>query len=141
VKVAVNQGDSGNREARSLRKACLKVLKAEGVRRDAVLSVSILGEKEMEDLNRRYLHVEGTTDVIAFPMGEEGGDGYLLGDVLICPHYVQGRREEYGVEEGREVEFVAAHGVLHLLGYDDEEEEGALRMDRRQREILGLSGD
>ena len=65
----------------------------------------------------------------------------LLGDVLICPAYVRRRRRRYGVEEGRELELVAVHGVLHLLGYDDRSEEGAMLMDRRAREILGLKGE
>lgn len=135
--MAVNQA-GGDLDARSLRKACIKALKSEGVRRDAVLSVSALKGEEMEELNRRYLDREGQTDVIAFPMGEESGEGFLLGDVVICPEYIAGRSKEYDVEEGRELEFVAVHGILHLLGYDDRDEEGALKMERRQREILGL---
>ena len=138
MRVAFNRSGCRSLNARTLKKTCLKVLRAEGVRKDAVLSISALSEDEIEELNRRYLLREGPTDVMAFPMGEEGGDGFLLGDVVICPDYVALIKEEYAVEAGRELEFVIAHGVLHLLGYEDEEEDGALRMDRRQREILGL---
>ena len=136
--MAVNPGGLGPLDTRALEKACRRVLKAEKARRDAVLSLSALSEDEMEELNRRYLAGEGPTDVMAFPMGEECEEGFLLGDVLVCPEYVAERRREYGVEEGRELEFVAGHGVLHLLGYDDSDDEGASRMDRRLREILGL---
>jgi len=140
VRVAVNQGARHAVDIRKLKKACRKVLKAEGMRRDTVLSISAVDTVEMEGLNRRYLYEGGATDVLAFPMGEKSRDGYLLGDVIICPDYIVEKREEYGVEEGRELEFVTAHGVLHLLGYEDGDERGALEMDRRQRKILGLAG-
>ncbi len=107
----------GERAVEELRKACRRALRAEGARRDAVLSV-----------------------VLAFPMREESGEGFILGDIAICPAAVDAWREEYGVESGETLAFVAVHGVLHLLGYEDGDEEGAGRMDRRQREILRLAG-
>jgi probable rRNA maturation factor len=140
MKVAVNRAASFETSARALRKSCLRVMKAEKVRRDAVISVSALSGSEMGELNFRYLYRHGPTDVLAFPLGEESKEGYLLGDVLICPDHVWAKREEYGVKKGRELEFVAAHGVLHLLGYEDDDEEGAAVMERRLREILGLGG-
>ena len=138
MRVALNRGCSSI-DARALKKTCMKVMRAEGVRKDAVLSISAMSEKEIEELNRRYLSREGPTDVIAFPMGEKSEEGFLLGDVAVCPEYVAALREDYAVEAGRELEFVVAHGVLHLLGYEDEDEEDASRMDRRQREILGMT--
>jgi len=102
-------------QRQSLRKTCLKVMRAEGVRRDAVVSVSALDENEISELNRRYLSRMGPTDVLAFPLGEESVDGYLLGDVLICPATCNGQERGIRVEKGRELDFVAAHGVLHLL--------------------------
>lgn len=140
MKVAVNRASEFAVNARALRKSCTKVMRAEKARRDAVISLSVVGEEEMGELNRRYLSRPGPTDVLAFPLGEESDYGYLLGDVLVCPEYVRARRKEYRVEEGKELEFVAAHGVLHLLGYDDRDEEGAAVMERRLREILGLPG-
>jgi probable rRNA maturation factor len=140
VKVSVNQVGEYAVSGRSLKKSCLKVMRAEKVRRDAVVSVSALGEEEIGALNLRYLSRRGPTDVLAFPLGEESEEGYLLGDVLICPDHIMGKREEYGVEKGRELDFVAAHGVLHLLGYEDDNDEKAALMERRLREILGMSG-
>lgn len=140
MKVSVNRGGDSEVRARSLRKSCLRVLRAEGARRDTVVSVSALDEKEMSELNRRYLSRQGPTDVLAFPLGEESRFGFLLGDVLICPRHIMARREEYGVEEGRELDFVAAHGVLHLLGYEDDDDDKSEAMERRLRKILGLAG-
>ncbi len=139
MKVAVNAATDIPVDARVLKKKCLQVLRAEGARGDAIVSITAVAEPEMEDLNRRFLGREGPTDVLAFPMDEEAEEGYLLGDVVICPAYVASKSVEYGVGEGMELGFVAAHGVLHLLGYRDDDEEGALEMDRRQREVLGLA--
>jgi probable rRNA maturation factor len=141
LKVKVNRTAASAIKGRAIRRSCIKILKAEGVRRDAIVSLSELGEEEISELNQRYLSRRGPTDVLAFPLGEESREGYLLGDVLICPGYVEARREEYGVERGRELEFVAVHGVLHLIGYEDDDEEGAALMERRTREILGLAVD
>ncbi len=140
MRVAVNEAGGSRIDARTLRKTCRMVLKAEGARRDSVLSVTSLDRESMEAMNRRYLSREGPTDVLAFPMGEDVGGKYLLGDVIICPEIVAARAEDYRVPEGRELEFVTAHGILHLLGYEDEGEEESERMDRRAREILGLAG-
>jgi probable rRNA maturation factor len=140
LRVAVNTCGECAAWEKKLERACLKVMRAERVRRDAVVSVTAVDEAGIEDMNRRYLSREGPTDVLSFPMGEEGKDCYLLGDVVICPQYVWMNSDEYDVEKGRELEFVVAHGVLHLLGYRDENEESACMMERRQREILGFAG-
>lgn len=140
MKVAVNRSAAAAVNGRAIRKSCLRAMRAEKTRRDAVVSVSALDEAGISELNLRYLSRHGPTDVLAFPLGEESEGGYLLGDVIICPEYVMARRKEYGVERGRELEFVAAHGVLHLLGYEDDDEEKAAVMERRLREILGLAG-
>ena len=138
MKVAVNNKCGLKLDERALKKACLRVMRAEGVRKDAVLSLSAVDEKDMGELNRRYLRGDGPTDVIAFSMGEDCEQGYLMGDVLICPKVIVDRKGQYGVDEAKVLEYVAAHGVLHLLGYKDEDEKDWEEMDRKQREILGL---
>lgn len=141
MRVLVNRRCRSFFDREALRRACLRALRSEGVEERCVVSLTALTEREMADYNRRYLQREGPTDVLAFPLGENDGNSILLGDVLICPAYVRRHRGRYGVEEGRELELVAVHGVLHLLGYDDRTEEGAILMDRRAREILGLKGE
>lgn len=140
MKVAVNNSCGRTLDVKALRRACLMILRAEGVREDAVLSLTAVDEEEIEELNRRYLNRKGPTDVLSFPMDEECEEGYLMGDVIICPQVVLEGGRRYGVDEARVLEFVAAHGVLHLLGYDDKDQNGWEEMDIRQREILGLPG-
>jgi probable rRNA maturation factor len=140
LKVAVNNNCGCKLDVKALKKACLSVMRVEGVRKDAVLSLSAVDEEEMGELNRRYLRGDGPTDVIAFCMGEDCEQGYLMGDVLICPQVILENMRQYDVDEKRVLEYVAAHGVLHILGYEDEEEKDWEEMDRKQREILGLTG-
>jgi probable rRNA maturation factor len=112
------------------------VLGQEGAPANSELSVSLVGPEKMAELNRYYLGREGPTDVLSFSMEEECEGAYLLGDVVICREEAARRRELYGVQAGDEVRLVLIHGILHLLGYDDRDEEGNLRMDERQRSLL-----
>ncbi len=120
----------------------LFVLTAEGAPPGCELSVSLVSEDKMAELNGYYLEREGPTDVLSFPMGEEWDGSYILGDVIICPGEVERRKELYGVERGDESRLVLIHGILHLLGYGDEDEGENRRMDERQRELLsGWKGE
>ena len=137
------------------------VLKAEGVRGDAELSMLFVDEQAMSDLHQRFLGKEGPTDVLAFPIDEEPaesgrspdsggtGPGYLppepsdlpvlLGDVVICP-VVARRNVENSVHDTTtyddEIALLVVHGILHLMGLDHIDREEAEAMERRERELL-----
>jgi probable rRNA maturation factor len=98
-------------------------LAAEG-RPDVELSLSFVGEDEMADLHLRYMDEPGPTDVLSFPLDEDG----LLGDVVVCP--AEARRNNPDLEA--ELRLLVVHGVLHLLGYDHEREDDRLVMWERQ---------
>jgi len=133
------------------------VLDAERVRPEAEMSLMFVDEETIADLHLRFLGLEGPTDVLAFPMDEElvesgrqpdqGGRGpgappeptdapVLVGDVVICPSVAQRQAEEHGHALEAEIELLVAHGVLHLLDYDHEDDEDAETMRRREREVL-----
>jgi probable rRNA maturation factor len=119
-----------------LERRCRRVLKEAGCPGDTLLSVSLVDPRTIASLNRRYLGREGPTDVMAFPLGDDTPDGFLLGEVVVCPYVVGERREDYDVESGMELEYVVLHGLLHLLGYEDESEKGAEEMHRKQLELM-----
>lgn len=98
--------------------------------------MAIVDGEEMAGLNEKYLGREGATDVLSFSLGEEDGGAYLLGDVVVCPQEAARRTELYGVGRGEEVLLALVHGILHLTGHDDEDEEGNREMDARQRALL-----
>lgn len=94
------------------------------------LSVSFVSAGEMADLHVKYAGESGPTDVLSFTMDEEG----LLGDVVICP--------EVAAEQARdlpeELRLLLVHGILHLLGYDHQEEEERKAMWAQQERYSGV---
>jgi probable rRNA maturation factor len=105
-----------------------RTLEAEGVS-DGELSLSFVTDEEMADLHRRYMGEPGPTDVLSFPMGEDA----LLGDVVVCPS----EAARNGPDLASELRLLVVHGILHLLGYDHEDEEDRRVMWAKQEEYLG----
>jgi probable rRNA maturation factor len=133
------------------------VLEEQGVRGDAELSMLFVDEKSMADLNERFLGREGPTDVLAFPMDDEliesgrqpdqGGRGpgspsepsdapILVGDVVICPKVAERQALDHNLPIDDELSLLVVHGVLHLLGFDHEDDDEAAAMERRERELM-----
>ena len=96
----------------------------------AFLSVLLCGDSRMRSLNREWRGTDLPTDVLSFPSGERD----FLGDIVIDVPYAARQARRRGHTLAREVQILLAHGLLHLLGYDHEEDDGA--MFRRQRQIL-----
>jgi probable rRNA maturation factor len=110
-------------------------LEAEGVP-TVELSISLVGAEEMADLHQRYLGERGPTDVLSFPQDQEGpaGERRLLGDVVICPEVATAQNRDLQAE----LRLLLVHGILHLLGYDHEEEAARRAMWERQEEYSGV---
>ena len=105
-----------------------RTLVSEG-RRGVELSLSFVGEEEMADLHVRYMDEPGPTDVLSFPMDEEG----LIGDVVVCP--AEAARNNTDV--AAELRLLVVHGVLHLLGYDHEADDDRRAMWAKQDAYVG----
>ena len=112
---------------------------------DSELSILIVDDPQIEELNQQYLHREGPTNVIAFAMRE--GDfpdlsPHLLGDVVISADTAA--REAENAEMSMEQRFneLIVHGILHLMGYDHEtDEEEARVMEDKSQELMELVGN
>jgi cytidine deaminase len=106
------------------------------------VSVALVDDGYIHDLNRRFRGQDRPTDVLSFPMGEEepgAGDEpgvLLLGDVVISLPAAVRQAAEYGHGLAWEVARLAVHGTLHLLGYDHERDEDARRMQEREDAVL-----
>lgn len=112
------------------------VLRAEG-RGEVGLSVSVVDDEAMAALHERYSGIAGPTDVLAFPLEDEvPGPEALLGEVVVSADTAAREAEARGLPFARELLLYVAHGVLHLLGYDDHDEEERNRMHARQEELL-----
>ena len=107
-----------------------RVLVGEGIPQGE-LSLSLVSDEEMADLHIRYMGEEGPTDVLSFPMHEEG----LIGDVVVC--LTVAKRNNPNLRG--ELRLLVVHGVLHLLGYDHEREDDRDVMWKTQDRYLGLS--
>ena len=87
------------------------------------ISVSVVDDEEIQKLNNEYRKKDYPTDVLSFDINEDQEDGtYYLGDVVVNKEQAERQAKEYGNDIEHEVSDLVAHGVLHLLGVDHEEE-------------------
>ncbi|MBP6148355.1 MAG: rRNA maturation RNase YbeY [Candidatus Planktophila sp.] len=91
------------------------------------ISVTFVDDKEMEELHIKWMDEPGTTDVLSFPMDMPEGknDPQMLGDIVIDPLVAAKQAATAGHSTEHEIFILAAHGLLHILGYDhaDKDEE------------------
>ena len=111
-------------------------LASEDVDDSAELSVLFVTSDHMRRLNSHYAGDDFPTDVLAFPMMEDGDTELLLGDVVICPLVAKGNADKLGHPLDNELDTLVVHGTLHLLGYDHQGEHDRPLMEKRQQEIL-----
>lgn len=123
----------------------------EEVEGDYEVSISFVDNDEIKELNKQYRGKDTATDVLSFPLLEfeeteedyENEEEYvqedkLLGDIVISLEKAKEQAEEYGHSFERELAFLTAHGMLHLLGMDHEDEDEEKEMIVKQDRILSL---
>lgn len=124
----------------SLRCLIRHVLRSEGVAR-AEVTILLVDDETIRAINRRHLDHDWPTDVITFPLSEaEAGELAVVGELVISAETAKKTAESAGFEAWSELALYATHGLLHLLGLDDQTEAGALEMRRREQEILAGIG-
>lgn len=131
-----------------IRRCCQAVLQTEGFPEEAEVSVSFISNEEIKNLNRDFRNVDSVTDVLSFPLGENGvydrnpeSGVLLLGDIVISMQKAEQQAELYGHSLQREVAYLTVHSMLHLLGYDHVN--GGLeqvRMREREETVLAKLG-
>ncbi len=106
-----------------------------------VLSLILVDDVQIHEINKQYRQIDSPTDVISFASLE--GEQFVheqeeveLGDVFISIETMKRQANEYGHSEEREFTFLFTHGLLHLLGYDHIEEKDEKIMFSLQNEIL-----
>jgi len=113
---------------------------------NAEVSVVLSDDAAVHDLNRRYRGMDKPTDVLSFSQREQTAEGPplpdlpgmppVLGDVIISVDTAARQAAEHGVTLEEELALLTVHGILHLLGYEDETETGAQQMRLREQAIL-----
>ncbi len=112
-------------------------MQAEGCHPEAELSIAIGDDAWIQQLNQTYLRKNRPTDVLAFPQDMAPGGKPVLGDVAISAETAERQAKEMGHSFERELALLAAHGILHLTGWDDATPAQRRRMLKRAEEILG----
>jgi len=87
--------------------------------RSGEVSVLLADDSEVRDLNRQFRRMDEPTDVLTFP----SDNPMLLGDIAISVPYAERQANSRGVSLKQEIGFLAIHGGLHLLGFDDDSED------------------
>ena len=111
-----------------------------GIDGEAELNLLFVDEAEMAELNRQHMGQDGPTDVLSFPIDDDGPHGpgpRLLGDLVVCPAVAARNATEHDRTFGDEVALLVVHGVLHLLGFDHAEANDAAAMRAHEQQLLG----
>ena len=99
------------------------------------VTVALVSDARMRTLNRAFRGKDYATDVLSFPADDET----FLGDIAIATGVARRQAREAGHALGTELRILALHGLLHLLGYDHERDQGAMRRaEQRLRKASGL---
>lgn len=122
-------------------------------------SVLFTDDQQIHEINQEYRDIDAATDVLSFPTAEYTKPGcfedledrmmdcfhpetgeFILGDIVISVERARKQSEEYGHSMLREIAFLTAHSMLHLMGYDHMTEEDRIVMERKQEEVLQQLG-
>ena len=126
------------------------ILRQESVAEDSILSVAFIDKAAMTDLNVEHMSKQGPTDVLSFPIEDAapgrppaaiaGGPPLDLGDIFICEDVVEAHAAEYEVPYTSELHLMVVHGVLHILGWDHQNDVEAEAMELREAQHLATIG-
>ncbi len=125
-------------------------LEEEGIDNTAEVSVTLVDNEGIRELNREHRDIDRETDVLSFPLGDDDGyevdpdnDAIMLGDIVISLEKAAQQAEEYGHSYRREVAFLITHSLFHLLGYDhvNSEEEEKIMFGKQEKVLdkLGIT--
>ena len=130
-----------------IRRACIAVLREEKFRGDAEVSVTFVDNDQIRRLNAKFRDKDAETDVLSFPLGENGEydinpatGAKLLGDVVLSMEKAVAQAEEYEHSFEREVCYLTVHSMLHLLGYDHMEPEEKAEMRMKEETVMARIG-
>ena len=134
-------------------------LDTEGFPYEAEVNLTLVDKDRIHEINREMRQIDRPTDVLSFPMAdypvpgdfsdieERDPDAFhpetgelMFGDIIISMDKVKEQAKAYGHSNTRELAFLVAHSMLHLMGYDHMVEEERIVMERKQEEILKSCG-
>lgn len=130
-----------------VRRACIAVLREEKIQGDSEVSVTFVDNEEIRRLNKEFRDIDSATDVLSFPLGENGEydinpdtGAKLLGDVVISLERAMEQAKEFGHSLEREVCYLSVHSMFHLLGYDHMEPQEKAEMRMKEETVMTRIG-
>lgn len=130
-----------------IEKVISEAFRYEGVNDNTEVSVTIVDNEEIRKINNKFRNIDRATDVLSFPLIDfdneslpDDGSKIYLGDIIISIERAKEQAKEYGHSIDREIGFLTAHSMLHLLGYDHMVPEEEKEMFAKQEEILNNLG-
>ncbi len=117
----------------------------ENIHENVEVSILLVDNEQIQELNSKHRKKDAPTDVLSFPLLTEfhnlqEDEIIYLGDIVISVERAKEQADEYGHSFKREIGFLIAHSILHLLGYDHMNEEDEKCMIDKQEEILNNIG-
>lgn len=120
-----------------IEKVILESLKVEGLSDNYEISISFVNNNEIKELNKEYRGVDAETDVLSFPMDEDFiVPTPLLGDIIISLERANEQALEYQHSLEREVAYLTAHSMFHLMGYDHMDGEDKIIMRSKEKQVM-----
>lgn len=95
------------------------------------VSIAFVGDRKIRELNKAYRKKDRATDVLAFP-----GEGEFLGEIIINYAQIKRQAKRFNHSVDKELGFILVHGLLHLLGYDDETDKSRKEMEKLGRGFI-----
>ena len=137
-----------------IRNTAMESLKQEGIGVACEVDILLTDDEAIRQINARFRNVDAPTDVLSFPMAsmekgkiiDTGNDSdpdeglLVIGDIVISVETAMRQSEQYGHSFEREIAFLTAHGMYHLMGYDHEVAHDEKEMTEKQEAVLGKLG-
>ena len=143
--ISISQTRRWNLKTRGISRAARKTLELEGAK-EAEVAVLLTDDSTIQSMNRQHRGYDKPTDVLSFAQRDSGVgipipmQPEILGDVVVSVDTASRQAEVFGVPVENEIALLVVHGILHLLGHDDETEDGANQMRVREQRVLEAAG-
>jgi rRNA maturation RNase YbeY len=128
LSLVADEGVAALADEARLHALALAILQSEGARGAWDIAVALISDGDLQALHLQFMGIDEPTDIMTFPYGEETPGG----DLAISADHALARAAEWGNSPAQEIEFLVAHGVLHLLGWQDTSPEQRTAMLARQ---------